>query len=81
MYSLLLIGAVFYLRNPRIYLCSSEYTNQINFPSDSNGKVCGFDIPSKPFLNFTDAPLIVKPFATQKTRVCVANCPTNTVPH
>lgn len=33
--------------------------NQINYPSDSNGQVCGYDIPGKPYLNFTDAPLIV----------------------
>jgi hypothetical protein len=40
-------------------LLKAEYINQINYPSDSNGKVCGYDIPSKPYLNFTDAPLIV----------------------
>ena len=36
-----------------------EYMKQISLPSDSHGKVCGYDLPGKPFLNFTSAPTIV----------------------
>ena len=33
---------------------------KVNFPTDSDGKLCGYDYPDYQYLFFSNAPLIVK---------------------
>lgn len=33
---------------------------KVNFPTDSDGKLCGYDYPDHQYLFFSNAPLIVK---------------------
>lgn len=41
---------------------------KVNFPTDSDGKLCGYDYPDHQYLFFSNAPLI-------NARVCVSKCP------
>lgn len=41
---------------------------QTNFPADTQGRLCGIDLPAYPYVYFVGAPEIER-------RVCVSSCP------
>lgn len=48
---------------------------KVNFPTDSDGKLCGYDYPDYQYLFFSNAPLIVNHSIIKNIRVCVSKCP------
>ncbi len=46
-----------------------------NFPTDSDGKLCGVDVGGYNYVYFANAPNIVNIHSIQDRRVCVSSCP------
>lgn len=51
-FTALLLLLSFILSNP-------DHLVRTSFPADSQGKVCGFDLPQYPYIYFTDLPDVV----------------------
>lgn len=51
-----------------IVLFNNEHYIKSNFPTDSDGKLCGVDIPGYNYVYFANPPEIAR-------RVCVTKCP------
>lgn len=52
-----------------------EHYIKSNFPTDSDGKLCGVDIPGYNYVYFANPPEIVILYINQARRVCVTKCP------
>lgn len=55
----ILIAAAVLFNKSKIYHNQGTFY-KVNFPTDSDGKLCGYDYPDHQYLFFSNAPLIVK---------------------
>lgn len=75
LYTLSLVVAAFIVFNNGTIAHMLDHYMRTSFPSDSQGRVCGYDLKSHPYIYFTRFPSIVTHCQMQKERVCVQNCP------